>query len=281
MIDSDITAAPRSRQTALITGASAGIGYELAKIFAADRYDLVLVARREGRLTLLKGELEEQYGISARILAKDLTEPTAAEEIFEELSGDGGAQIDVLVNNAGIGRYGDFKDSDATKDLDMIQLNVTSLVHLTRLFLPGMVERGHGKVMNVASTAAFQPGPLMAVYYATKSFVVSFSNAIHTELAGTGVTVTAFCPGPTRTEFHGQAGTQGVRLFESMMMDADKAARVGYEGMRKRKMVVIPGAMNNVMMFVSTRLLPRSFVPRLVRFMQGHMKESPEKKTES
>jgi short-subunit dehydrogenase len=260
----------RPRQTALITGASTGIGYELAKIFAAEQYDLVLVARNEERLHAVKKELEARNGISARVLAADLADPAAPATIHDLLQREG-VQIDVLVNNAGFGQYGDFHRGDLRRYLDMVQVNITALVHLTGLFLPGMVARRKGRVLNVASTAGFQPGPLMAVYYATKAMVVSFSNAIHAELAGTGVTVTTLCPGPTRTEFHVRAETGRSRLFRGpMMMKADAVARAGYDAMQRGKMVVIPGAVNNMLMFSATRLLPRAWVTRMVRVLQRH-----------
>jgi len=260
----------RLRQTALITGASIGIGYELAKIFAADQYDLVLVARNDERLNAVKNELEARHGISAGVLVADLAEPTAPAAIYDRLRREG-VQVDVLVNNAGFGQYGEFHRGDLQRYLDMVQVNVTALVHLTGLFLPGMVARRKGRVLNVASTAGFQPGPLMAVYYATKAMVVSFSNAIHAELAGTGVTVTTLCPGPTRTEFHVRAETGRSRLFRGpMMMKADAVARAGYNGMQRGKMVVIPGAVNNVLMFGATRLLPRALVTKMVGVLQRH-----------
>jgi short-subunit dehydrogenase len=264
---SPVNSTTRPRQTALVTGASTGIGCEFARIFAADRYDVVLTARDGDRLNQLKNELEGLHGIEARVIVKDLSDPAAPTEIFEELENE--VQVDALVNNAGFGGFGFFNDTDTEHQLRMIQVNVTALTHLTKLFLEGMVARGDGKILNVASTAAFQPGPLHAVYYATKAYVLSFSEAIHNELSGTGVTVTAFCPGPTETEFFERAGGKRSKLFRrSMSMNAAVAAAIGYRGMREGKTIVIPSFRNKFLAF-STRLMPRRVVTSAVRKIQA------------
>src|SRR3954465_2902869 len=198
------------RPVALVTGASAGIGRELAKILAREGHDLLLVARREPDLTPLAAELKEQYDADSRVITADLAKPRAAQTLVKELGPT--TTVDVLVNNAGFGGHGAFWERERDADLRQIAVNVTALTDLTRLLLPGMVERHRGRILNVASTAAFQPGPLMAVYYATKAYVLSFSQALAEELSGTGVTVTTLCPGVTETEFQQVAGAEGLRL---------------------------------------------------------------------
>ncbi len=235
-------------KTALITGASTGIGYELSKCFAADRHDLVLVARQEPKLRQVAEELSGQFGVSAKIIAADLAKPDTPQKIVDEVNKDS-LPIDYLVNNAGFGLGGKFVETELAVELDMMQVNMTALVHLTKLFLPGMLARKSGKIMNVASTAAFQPGPLMAVYYATKAFVLSFSEAIANELAGTGVTVTALCPGPTQSEFQQRAHIENTRLIKGKfmgLMTSEAVARIGYDGFMQGKRLVIPGLMNKM-----------------------------------
>ena len=192
-------------KTALITSASGGIGYELAKLFANDHYNLVLVARNASKLAQVADELQRQFGISAKSIPLDLTAPTAPQFLFDQLQREDIA-VDILVNNAGYGVFGEFAKIPLEDTLGQIQLNVTALTHLTKLFLGSMIERRSGKIMNVASVAGFQPGPLMAVYYATKAYVISFSEALANELADKGVTVTCLCPGATETAFAGRAG---------------------------------------------------------------------------
>jgi short-subunit dehydrogenase len=219
--------------TALITGASTGIGYELGKCFAADRHNLILIARQEARLRQVAAELSEQFSVSARVIVADLAKPDAPQKIADEIRQDS-LQVDYLVNNAGFGLGGKFSETDLAAELEMMQVNMVALVHLTKLFLPAMVARRSGKIMNVASTAAFQPGPLMAVYYASKAFVLSFTEAIANELAGTGVTVTALCPGPTQSEFQRRAHIENTRLVKGKfmgMMTAETVAPIGYGGL--------------------------------------------------
>jgi short-subunit dehydrogenase len=253
--------------TALVTGASSGIGLELAKLFASDGYHVVLVARSVDALQALAKELEARTGAVATVLVRDLADPGAPPELLKRLEADG-IDVDVLVNNAGYGTYGRFAETDTVKELGMIQLNVTALTHLTKLFLGGMLRRRRGAILNVASTAAFQPGPLMAVYYATKAYVLSFSEALANELQGTGVTVTTLCPGPTLTGFQSVARMEGVRLVKSpLVLDAAAVARAGYEGMRRGKTIVIPG-LGNKLLAQSIRFTPRALVTRIVRALQ-------------
>ena len=245
---------------ALITGASGGIGLELARIFAEQGYALVLVARSRQRLEEIAVELKPT---PVQVLAKDLTLVGASEGVYREVP-----KVDVLVNNAGFGVYGPFLKTPLDEELGMLQLNMTVLVVLTKLYLPGMVAAGNGRILNVASTAAFQPGPLMALYYATKAFVLSFSEAIGSELEGTGVTVTALCPGPTATGFQARTKLEKSRLFKSMkVMDARTVAEAGYRALMAGKPVVIPGLMNKLLA-QSVRFTPRALVTRIARKMQ-------------
>lgn len=253
-----------SRQTALITGASGGIGEELARLCARDHYNLVLVARSADKLQTLADQLSREHSIQAQVVAVDLSDPRAVDDILTALHSRS-IEIDVLVNNAGFGTYGPFAETNPDNELRMIQVNVTALTHLTRMLLSGMLARRRGKVLNVASTAAFQPGPLMAVYYASKAYVLSFSEAIANEVAGTGVTVTCLCPGPTPTGFQARARMEGAQLLRSgLMLDAATVARIGYEGMGRGKTIVIPGLKNRLLVQV-VRLSPRGFVTRMVR----------------
>ena len=262
-----------TKGAALITGASAGIGAELAKLFAADGYDLVLVARDEARLRAVGDEAARKHGVRFHVVPADLSDPAAPEAVFQAV-GALGVEVEALVNNAGFGLLGPFVNTggepanDLGRELDMIQVNIAALTHLSKLFIPGMVARRRGRVMNVASTAAFQPGPLMAVYYATKAYVLSFSQALAVELDGTGVTVTALCPGPTETEFQKAAHMENSRLFKiTKVMDAATVARAGYAALRAGRGIEIPGLMNKVMA-QSTRFAPRSMAARIARYVQ-------------
>jgi len=255
-----------SGKVALVTGASGGIGYELALLLARDGYDLVLVARSADRLAALAERLERDHGVSVRVMARDLAAPGAPEEIHAELAAQS-VGVDVLVNNAGFGLMGPFAGMSPESVREMLQLNVVALTLLTRLFLDRMLERGHGRILNLASTAGFQPGPLMAVYYATKAYVLSFSEALANELAGTGVTVTALAPGATETGFSAHAGSEQSRLFRGATMDARTVAQAGYAAMLQGKPLVIPGLRNKLLAF-SVRLAPRRVVTRIARRMQ-------------
>jgi len=250
--------------TALITGASGGIGEQLARLAAADKHDVVLVARGAAKLESLCGELAAAHGVRAYPLASDLADPGAAQHIFEALATQNLA-IDILVNNAGFGARGAYAEIDWETEAHMIQVNITALAHLTRLFLPGMLARRSGKILNLASTAAYVPGPFMAVYYASKAFVISFTEAIAEEVRGTGVTVTALIPGPTATNFAATAGNQDSRLFRSgAVMDAAAVARVGYDGLMSGKRIAIAG-LSNRLTVLSTRLAPRTMLAKIAR----------------
>ena len=252
-------------KTVLITGASAGIGLELARLFAADGYGLVLVARSRGRLEEVAAELKAAHSVEARVLAKDLSRPEAAEEVHGEVSA-AGLRIDVLVNNAGVGAYGLFVETDWERDLEMLRLNVMALTALTKQFARDMAARHAGRILNVASTAAFQPGPMMAVYYATKAYVLSLSEAVNDELRGQGVTVTAFCPGPTRSGFQAAAGMERARMFRLSVMDSASVARIGYRAVMAGKPVAIAGFLNRIVAF-SVRFAPRRLVTRISRWV--------------
>jgi short-subunit dehydrogenase len=258
-------------KTALITGASSGIGYELAKLFAKDRYNLVLVARSAGKLTQFSAELQREFGISAKAVPLDLTVTSAPQSLFDELQREGTA-VDILVNNAGYGVLGEFADISEEDTLGQIQLNITALTYLTKLFLGPMIERRSGKILNVASTAGFQPGPLMSVYYASKAYVISFSEALANELHGTGVTVTCLCPGATDTGFQGRAGLGNTLLFKKLRpMTAGAVARDGYRALMAGKMIVISG-FRNWLLAESVRFSPRRLVTVVSRKVLDRVK---------
>lgn len=253
------------RETALVTGASSGIGADLARLFAKDGNDVVLVARSEEKLQSLAAALGREFNVTARVIVADLAKPDAAQDVVDAL---GGVTIDTLVNNAGYGVAGPFAETDVNAELQMIQVNVVALTHLTKLLLPGMLARKHGRILNVASTAAFQPGPLMAVYYATKAYVLSFTEALAEEVSGSGVTVTALCPGPTATGFAAAADMESSRLFNMLpLMTSEKVAAYGYRALRRGKRIAIPGVRNRLMA-QSLRVSPRRLVTKIVRRMQ-------------
>lgn len=256
----------KQERTALITGATTGIGYELAKLFAADGWKLVLVARNKKLLGDRSAELQKLGSPIVTYLAKDLADLEAPEEIFADLQ-KRGMKIDALVNNAGFGVRGSFAKTNLDDELDMIQLNVVALTHLTKLFLPQMIARKSGRILQVASTAGFFSGPFMAVYYATKAFVISFSEGLHEELKGTGVTVTALCPGATETHFADRANMRSSNLFKGDIMDAATVAREGYKAMLAGKPMVITGTKNwlNVQM---AKFAPRGMVRTIIRSKQ-------------
>ena len=253
-------------QTVLITGASAGIGYEFANLFARDQYNLVLVARTGPKLAELAEQLRQQHGISVMTIPLDLGLPQALQNLFEETR-RAGIHVDILVNNAGYGQSGPFADIPLEESYGQIQLNITALTLLTRLYLGPMLERRSGKIMNVASTAAFQPGPLMAVYYATKAYVLSFSEALADELRKTDIRVTCFCPGATLTEFHKRAQTENARLFKQLApMDAKTVADDGYRALMSGKTLAISG-FKNWLVAESVRFAPRKMVTAISRWV--------------
>ena len=255
-----------SPRTALITGASSGIGLELAHLFARDSYRLVLVARNRTALRLLGDDLQSRYGITVRIAPKDLAHPASPDELYHELQ-ESGVVLDVLVNNAGFGTAGPFLNTKWTDESEMIQVNIAALTHLTKLFLPQIRAR-EGKLLNVASVAAFPPGPFMSVYYASKAYVLSFSEAVAEEMIGTGVTVTCLCPGPVNTNFQKRAYLQGTAMTNSpLTVDVREVARIGYEGMKQGKRIVIPGWKNRVLV-AGMRFAPRNLLTKAVRRLQ-------------
>ncbi len=252
-------------KTALITGASGGIGYELARIHAEQGGDLVLVARSIEKLDELKKELEEKHGVVVHTIRKDLSLHGSAYDIYNKVN-DLNVEIDYLINNAGHGDYKLFAESDWPKQEKMINLNITTLTHLTRLFLPQMISRKCGRILNVASLASFVPGPTMSVYFATKAYVLSFSAAIAEELRGKGITVTALCPGPTESNFHFVA-RDGREGSNRNMPSAREVSAYGYRSMLRGKVVAVPGFLNSVVP-VLARFFPRWFIVRIIRKVQ-------------
>jgi short-subunit dehydrogenase len=254
-------------KTALITGASNGIGYELAKIHAQNGDDLVLVARTKSKLDELKVELEDKYKVKIYTIEKDLSGQGAAKEVYDELQQEK-ISVDYLINNAGFGDYGLFAECDWNRQEQMINLNITSLVYLTWLFLPHMIRRKSGKILNLASTASFQPGPTMSVYFASKAFVLSYSEAINNEVREHGITVTALCPGATLSGFQSAASMQDSKLFEGNNFPTSReVAEYGYRAMMKGKAVAIHG-FRNTFMANSVRFAPRSLVVKMARKIQ-------------
>jgi len=256
-----------SNETVLITGASSGIGLELARCFAADGSRLVLVARNTAALESLAEELRRMHGVEAVVLTADLSLLEAPNGIFSELKGRG-IVVDVLVNNAGFGAHGLFSELPLQRQLEMIQVNVAALAELTGLFLPGMVKRHFGGVLNVASVAGFVPGPGMAVYYATKAFALSFSEGLAAELDGTGVKIMALCPGPTETNFGRVAHANGARLVRVARMSAKEVADQGHSAFRSGRTVVVSGWKNRLLVLL-VRLMPRLFIRRIVKRFNG------------
>jgi len=246
---------------ALVTGASSGIGYELARLFAKDGKNIVVVARSRDKLEGLKGDLEKAHGTKVRVLPKDLSDPKSPQEIFSELEKEG-INVDVLVNNAGFAVYGKFSDSDWQKEAEMLQVNIVSLTQLTKLFLKKMVEKKSGKIMNISSGVGFMPSPWFSMYGGTKHYVLGFSNAIATELKGTGVSVTCFCPSVTKTLFYERANAENSKALKSgaLVMDAATAARLAYRALEKGKTTAAAGLRMSIMIFVGVRLLPRSML---------------------
>jgi len=253
------------RKTALVTGASSGIGFALARVFAHEGYNIVLVARESEKLFARAEEINTTCGVTVTVVPADLQLPTSAIEIYRELDYHG-IPVDVLVNNAGFGVHGYFAETDWQEELAMISVNCVTLTRLTKLFLRNMLSRGEGKILNVASLAAFEPGPLMAVYNATKAYVLSFSVALREELRGSGVSVTALCPGPTRTNFAARANAKHTLMFKGQLADATAVARAGYNGLMRNKPVVVPGSWNKLSAAL-VRLLPRRFVVKAARYL--------------
>lgn len=255
------------KNVALITGASSGLGKEFAKIHASRGGDLVIIARRGEKLSALKKEIQYNYGAFVHVIAKDLTQPSAPEEIYEEITSKG-ITIDYLINNAGFGGQGKFHERAWEQDLSMIHLNVIALTALTRLFLPDFVKRNSGKILNVSSTASFVPGPLQAVYFATKAYVTFFSNAISEELYDTNITVTNLMPGATETEFAQTSGLEKTDLFLKTA-SANSVAKDGYDGMINGKLDVISGlTFSQKAMMKTLPFMSKKTVLKRVRKMQ-------------
>lgn len=253
-------------KTALITGASSGLGVEFAKIHAGHGDNLVLVARREDKLNQLKNDLLNDYDIDVVVFPQDLSNPKSAGNIRDFCDANE-LRIDYLINNAGFGGYGYFHEIDAGRHDNMMKVNMLALTNLTRAFLTDMVKRKSGRILNIASTAAFVPGPLQAVYYASKAYVLSFTEAIANELRGTGVTATVLCPGATKTDFFDVAGFDQSSFKLMGVASARSCAEYGYKAMMRGKVVAIHGIRNKLMMF-TIRFSPRWMVRRIVRSMQ-------------
>ncbi|PNY82140.1 SDR family NAD(P)-dependent oxidoreductase [Deinococcus koreensis] len=257
--------------TALITGASGGIGEEIARQLAARGAHLILVARSEDKLQALAQELSAQHGVQSHVIALDLTRPEAGAELEREIAARG-LQVDILVNNAGFGGFSEFWEQDAGEIGRMIAVNIAALTDLTRRFLPGMVQRGRGRVLNVASTAAFMPGPMMAVYYATKAYVLSFSEAVNEELRGRGVGVSALCPGPVETGFQAAADLNQSKLLSGpnrvAMLSAAQVAQIGVDAMLRGQAVAVAGRINQLQV-LAPRFLPRAAMTRLIAGIQA------------
>jgi short-subunit dehydrogenase len=246
---------------AVVTGASSGIGYELARLVAADDKNLVITARNKEALEQLKSELESKQGISARVLVKDLSFPGAPLEIYSELEKDG-IDVDVLVNNAGFGLYGEFSGTELEKELALIQVNIASATCLTKLFLKNMLANKSGKILNVASSLGFIPVPLFSVYAASKAYLLNFSEALACELEGSGVSVTCLCPPPTKTAFW--ADMAHSKSAKMKMLSAEYVAKAGYRALKKGKLIVAPGWLVKSMLLL-TRIAPRKAIPRMMK----------------
>jgi short-subunit dehydrogenase len=249
-------------ETVLITGASSGIGLELAKCFAAEKCDLILTARNRDALEKLAAELRRDHGITIEIVIADLSLPESPQKIISEIKGRG-INVDVLVNNAGFGLHGAFAELPLKRQLEIVQVNIAALVELTGLFLPDMRQRNRGGILNVGSVAGFVPGPQMAVYYASKAFVLSFSEALHEELRETKIQVTNLCPGPTESNFSNVARSHHARQAQAKKMSAAEVARIGHRDFRAGVHISLPGAINKISAF-APRVLPRAVVRRLI-----------------
>lgn len=256
-----------SGQTALVTGASAGIGVDLAECFAKGGYDLIVTARTESALKEVADRISKAHGVQVAVVPGDLGAIGGGAKLAADIA-QRGLSVDVLVNNAGFGHAGGYDKAPIEPQLGMVDLNIRALTELTHIYWKGMLQKKRGGVINVASTAAFQPGPLMAVYYASKAYVLSFSEALWEEARGTGVHVSCLCPGPTVSKFRDRAGTDKTRLGKtSKPMASMPVAQEGYEAFLANKRVVITGGRNKVMA-TATRILPRGQVLKIVRNLQ-------------
>ena len=252
-------------KTALVTGAASGLGYELTLLLAKDDYNLILVDIDDENLNALKQKLSKDFKVEVLCLVKDLSKPNVAKDIVNEINN---VSIDILINNAGFGLFGSFNNTEWERELDMIHVHVITSTHLTKLLLDGMIKRGSGKILNISSLAAFQPGPLMSIYYASKSYLLSFSEAIANELKGTGVTVTVLCPGPTKTSFQEVVSESASdNKIDFNMACPSEVARYGYNAMQKGKIVAIPGLINKFLASLH-RFVSRSMAAKIVRNLQ-------------
>lgn len=255
------------KKTVLVTGASSGLGYEFAKKFAKEGYNLIVVARNHNKLMQLKDILERKYQIQVVIITKDLAEKNAALDIYHEVSKKK-IHVDILVNNAGFGDFIKYADSDWEKQYEMVQVNIVATIQLTRYFVKPMIRKGRGRILNVSSTAAFQPGPYYATYYASKAFLLSFTEAIAIELKGTGVKVMALCPGPMKTGFKDRADAENSKLFKILKLATPKEVAVyGYHSLMRNKVVSIHGLQNKLMV-IGTKLAPRFVIRPIVKYIQ-------------
>lgn len=261
-----MTAGEQTR--ALVTGASSGIGYELARLLAEDGKSLVITSRNVTRLQEVQAQIEDDCRVRVCVLPKDLSQPDAPSELLSEIDATSIA-IDVLVNNAGFNVHGHFSRTELGRELEMLHLHVLSLTHLTKLFLRRMLANGFGRILNVSSIAAFVPGPLVSVHFASRAYTLRFSEALANELRGTGVTVTCLCPGPTRSAFFERADMKHVRLASGWpirLMDAREVARCGYDGMKRGKIVVIPGIQNKILVLLASAV-PRGPLTQTMRWL--------------
>jgi uncharacterized protein len=260
------------RPVAIITGASSGLGVDFADLFARDGHDLLLIARRRDALESVARSLSDRHGVVCDAFPADLSRRLDREHVAARIRALDD-RIDALVNNAGIGTHGFFHETDIERELEIVEVNIAALTHLTKMVLPGMLARRRGRILNVSSVAAFQPGPIMAVYYASKAYVQSFSEALAEEAAGTGVTVTALCPGPTVTEFHGRAGIHpNAPSGGAPLMTSREVAEAGYRGASNGQRVVVPGIRNKAVVVVN-RLLSRRRMTRIVRRIQERRRD--------
>jgi short-subunit dehydrogenase len=265
-----------NNETVLVTGASSGIGLHLAHEFAKHGHPLVLVAPVESELREIAAHMKNTHGVEAHVIAKDLEQPSAAQEIFEELAGRG-THVDILVNNAGHGFHGKWWEQPIEQDLSMVRLNIEAVLRLTKFFLPPMLSRGRGRILNVASVAGFQPGPLLGTYAATKAFVLSWSEALAVELEETPISVTALCPGATDTDFFEKAGAENIKaVHSSNFMAPQDVAKTGYEALMKEELFVVPGGMNKVNI-AARRILPVETQAHMTQ--KEHSEVPPEERT--
>lgn len=252
----------------LITGASSGIGYEFVKIFAKEHYDMVLVSRSEDKLRKIKKSIEQHYKVSVTVIPKDLSKKDAAQDVFQEVKNKG-IHVEILINNAGFGDFGNFVDSNWNKQYEMVQLNIVALMQMTKCFMKPMIKEGHGRILNVASTAAFVPGPFLSNYYASKAFVLSFTEAVSEELKGSEVTITALCPGPTETGFVERADLGKSKLFRTLKVaKASDVAKYGYKNLMKGKTVAVHGIQNKALA-LGTKITPRNLIRNAMYQVQG------------